>query len=251
MDAWERGLPQGATKLPEDDETTMAARKSSGEELANQFNEFWTTALGEPSQAARALLEEAAARDHGPSLYYLATAHLSGDEQLGLSRSATAFRDNLLAAASTGNAEALFCLADLNQFGGAGSSAELGELFPVNKDSAYKNYVAAAELGHADAACCAGAIRFHGAVTTADFRTAFEHYQKAADTGHPDAWRNVATMHAAGLGVPKCEATARQIMKVLPKIEADYAAKNEDYLANAANVTHFPADEAAVHHFRS
>ena len=58
-------------------------------------------------------------------------------------------------------------------------------------------------------------------------------------------------MHAAGLGVPKCEATARQIMKVLPKIEAEWARNHAEYQPDGRDVTHFPADEAAVHHFRS
>jgi TPR repeat protein len=40
-------------------------------------------------------------------------------------------------------------------------------------------------------------------------------YNLAAEQGSLEAWRNIASMHFLGDGVPKCETTAREIMRVI------------------------------------
>jgi len=49
----------------------------------------------------------------------------------------------------------------------------------------------------------------------------------AAEAGHPEAWRNLAAMHATGEGVRACRATADKILRALPQIEAAWAARDE------------------------
>ena len=49
----------------------------------------------------------------------------------------------------------------------------------------------------------------------------------AAEAGHPEAWRNLAAMHATGEGVRQCHETAEKILRVLPQIEAAWAARED------------------------
>ena len=46
-------------------------------------------------------------------------------------------------------------------------------------------------------------------------RLAFELYQRAAEGGSIEGWRNVAACYMTGEGVPRCEGTARHIMKTM------------------------------------
>jgi TPR repeat protein len=83
---------------------------------------------------------------------------------------------------------------------------------------------AASAAGQAEATLTLGALVYRGLVRHSGGvgdqgadpkRCALELYELAAEQGSLEAWRNVASMHFLGDGVPRCETTAREIMRVV------------------------------------
>ena len=85
--------------------------------------------------------------------------------------------------------------------------------------------IVASAAGQASASLTLGALTYQGLAPVLSGpneegsanpkRRAFELYSLAADQGSLEAWRNIASMHFLGDGVPRCENTAREIMRVV------------------------------------
>lgn len=69
-------------------------------------------------------------------------------------------------------------------------------------------YSSAADDGHADASYCLGVMQY----AMGNMQEAFRCYQTAAEGGNVLAWRNLASMHALGEGVPRSEQMAKNII---------------------------------------
>jgi TPR repeat protein len=100
----------------------------------------------------------------------------------------------------------------------AGDAGESGQ---GHLERAVELLRAASAAGHASATLTLGALVYQGLVQcdpaagSNPKRSAFELYNLAAEQGSLEAWRNIASMHFLGDGVPKCESTAREIMRVM------------------------------------
>ncbi|RLN88136.1 hypothetical protein BBJ28_00008106 [Nothophytophthora sp. Chile5] len=159
------------------------------------------------------LIEMATKKGHPGALFYLAQLYRSGDEAHNLAPSRAKFLKYLDKAMAAGDEDALFCMADIYFHGSDG--------FEQNHKQAHGFYMAAAEQGSADAYCCLGALYYNGIGVTRDFEKAFLYYQEAADRDSMEAWKNLAEMYTVGRGVPKNEATAKAIIEMLKKVEAE------------------------------
>ncbi|CAH0482211.1 unnamed protein product [Peronospora belbahrii] len=159
------------------------------------------------------LIEMAASKGHPSALFYLAQLYRSGDEDNGFAANHAKFLEHLDKAMKAGDADAYFCMADIYFHGSDG--------FNQDCEQARRFYMAAAEQGHADAYCCLGALYYNGIGVKQDYKQAFLYYQEAADRDSMMAWKNLAEMYTVGRGVPRNEATANAIIKMLKKVEAD------------------------------
>ncbi|GMF21549.1 unnamed protein product [Phytophthora fragariaefolia] len=159
------------------------------------------------------LIETAANKDHPGALFYLAQLYRSGDEANKFPANRDKFLETLDKAMQAGEADAFFCMADIYFHGSDG--------FAQDYEQARGFYMAAAEQGHADAFCCLGALYYNGIGVEQDFKKAFLYYQEAADRDSMEAWKNLAEMYTVGRGVPRNEATANAIIKMLKKAQAE------------------------------
>ena len=159
------------------------------------------------------LMRQAASQKHPAALYYLCTAYRSGLEDNGqqiIEPNNEQFRSFLSEAVLAGDADALFCTADLHMNGAEGVK--------YNEETAVEYLERASALGHTDALTTLGAMHYGGrGGLTMDKRRAFELYSQAADLGSREAWLNLASMHYNGDGVPKSEALAREILSYLQR----------------------------------
>lgn len=105
--------------------------------------------------------------------------------------------------------------------------------------AARARFSAAAELGHADAMVCAGAMCLRGEGGPADGAAALALYTRAAEgAGHSGAWENLAALHATGSpdgAVAPNLRLARYIRDhILPALEKARAEAQEAEAAAAA-----------------
>lgn len=156
---------------------------------------------------------------HAGAIYYAALLHRTGDEVLEIVKSQEAFHSLLERACEAGDANAFFCLGDMYFHGSEGVEQDEGR--------AFRCFLEASKLGHADAMCSLGAMYYIGigvGVEGPDHRLAFDWYQRAADKGgddggpHRQAWGNLASMYALGHGVPRSEETAKHILRFLDSV---------------------------------
>ncbi|KAG3015454.1 hypothetical protein JG687_00006470 [Phytophthora cactorum] len=159
------------------------------------------------------LIEMAASKGHPAALYYLAQLYRSGDEANDFAADHAKFLENLDKAMEAGDADAFFCMADIYFHGSDG--------FDQDYEQAHGFYMVAAEQGHADAFCCLGALYYNGIGVKQDFKKAFLYYQEAADRDSMESWKNLAEMYMVGRGVPRNEATANAIIKMLKKVQGE------------------------------
>ncbi|GMF30042.1 unnamed protein product [Phytophthora lilii] len=159
------------------------------------------------------LIEMAASKSHPGALFYLAQLYRSGDEANDFAADHDKFLEHLDKAMEAGEADAFFCMADIYFHGSDG--------FEQDYEQAHGFYMAAAEQGHADAFCCLGALYYNGIGVEQDYEKAFLYYQEAADRDSMEAWKNLAEMYTVGRGVPRNEATAKAIIKMLKKVQAE------------------------------
>ncbi|KAG1705117.1 hypothetical protein DVH05_004053 [Phytophthora capsici] len=164
-------------------------------------------------QSGLMLIEMAASKGHPAALYYLAQLYRSGDETNDFPADRAKFLENLDKAMEAGDADAFFCMADIYFHG--------SDEFDQDYEQARGFYMVAAEQGHADAFCCLGALYYNGIGVEQDFKKAFLYYQEAADRDSMEAWKNLAEMYTMGRGVPRNEATANAIIKMLKKVHAE------------------------------
>jgi TPR repeat protein len=119
------------------------------------------------------------------------------------------------AAQLNNSALALGALADLYRDGSASP--------PVAADpaTALQLYRLAGDAGLVEALVTAGAMTLRGVECDPDPREAFLLYERAAHAGSADAWRNLAALHAQGLGTPQSLEAAQHIARhILPALEA-------------------------------
>ena len=168
------------------------------------------TGISPDAERAFALLEAAVESGHVAAWHYWASLHREGDPWLGVARDPATTRAFLEAAAEAGDATSCFELAHDAKEGTGGSDVDLAR--------ALHWFERAGTMGHAEALCAAGAMRFHGlGCAQEDKAAAAELYKQAAERGHVGAWINLADMYAAGDGVPRDEALARDIQtRILP-----------------------------------
>ncbi|CAK4317821.1 unnamed protein product [Aphanomyces euteiches] len=156
--------------------------------------------------SGRILLEQAASQGHGGALYYLALLYRTGDEDMGISPDAAKCIKLLEQAIAADDDEALVCLGDMYREG-----------WPphVNVDvsRAHELYERAAKLGNAEALCTLGALAYANEL----YEVAFQYYQAAADRHSMAAWKNLADMYYAGVGVPQNKKTAESILAMLKR----------------------------------
>lgn len=157
------------------------------------------------------LVQQAAELGHAGALYYVALLHHNGHEALGISPCSPAeFRRHLNAAVDAGDSEALFLRGHAYYNGTDG--------YNKNFSKALDDFLAATDLGHADAAVSAGAILHqpHAGVTR-DQSKAFQLYQLAGELGSQDGWRNVVACYVTGEGVPQSLEMANYIAQTMLK----------------------------------
>ncbi|CAM9482949.1 unnamed protein product [Hapterophycus canaliculatus] len=146
------------------------------------------------------LFQRASEQGHAEATFYLAQAYRSGCPEMGLSKDLGLFGKLVQQAAAAGSADALFAL------GGAFFHGEDG--FAPDPRAAFRCYSSAADEGHADASYCLGVMQY----AMGNMEEAFRRYQTAAEGGNVLAWRNLASMHALGEGVPRSEQMAKNII---------------------------------------
>ena len=160
------------------------------------------------------LIKQAASLHHSGALYYLAIFYLNGNEELNIKPcTPKEFAERLDAAVSAGDAEALFL---------RGHSFYYGDTppYPIDYPRALQDFLAAAALGHADAAISAGAMfHQHHPGVQHDQRRAFLLYQQAGELGSKEGWRNVVACYVNGEGVPQSHETAKYIAETMLKEE--------------------------------
>lgn len=180
--------------------------------LSDEDEETHTATRNERLEMGLKLIEQAASLDHSGALYYLAIFFLNGNEELGIKPcSPKEFAERLDAAVTAGDPEALFL---------RGHSFYHGDTppYPIDYPRALKDFLTAAELGHADSAISAGAILHqpHPGVEQ-DQRRAFLLYQQAGELGSKEGWRNVVACYVSGEGVPQSHETAKYIADTMLK----------------------------------
>jgi TPR repeat protein len=180
----------------------------------DEDEEVNTESRNERRKMGLEFIERAASLHHPGALYYLCIFYLNGNEELGIPPcSPQEFAERLDAAVDAGDAEALFL---------RGHSFYCGDTppYPVDYPRALQDFLAAAELGHADAAISAGAILHqpHPGVKQ-DQRRAFLLYQQAGELGNKEGWRNVVACYVNGEGVPQSHETAKYIAETMLKKE--------------------------------
>ncbi|RHZ39800.1 hypothetical protein DYB31_004997, partial [Aphanomyces astaci] len=105
-------------------------------------------------------------------------------------------------------ADALVCMADMYREG-------LPPVVPVDVQAAHDLYERAAAMGHPEALCTLGALAYANRL----YEPAFQYYQAAADRHSMAAWKNLADMYYAGVGVPQNKKTAESILDMLRKMD--------------------------------
>ncbi|ETW00676.1 hypothetical protein, variant, partial [Aphanomyces invadans] len=158
--------------------------------------------------SSRMLIEQAAGQGHGGALYYLAQLHLNGDDSMGIPIHLETALKYLHLAVDQDEGDAMVCLADMYREGQP-------PLVSVNIPRAHKLYERAAALGHPEALCTLGALAYANRL----YEQAFQYYQAAADRHSMAAWKNLADMYYAGVGVPQNKKTAESILDMLRKME--------------------------------
>ncbi|RHY31155.1 hypothetical protein DYB32_003722 [Aphanomyces invadans] len=158
--------------------------------------------------SSRMLIEQAAGQGHGGALYYLAQLHLNGDDSMGIPIHLETALKYLHLAVDQDEGDAMVCLADIYREGQP-------PLVSVNVPRAHKLYERAAALGHPEALCTLGALAYANRL----YEQAFQYYQAAADRHSMAAWKNLADMYYAGVGVPQNKKTAESILDMLRKME--------------------------------
>ncbi|RHY66110.1 hypothetical protein DYB30_002593 [Aphanomyces astaci] len=158
--------------------------------------------------SSRMLLEQAATQGHGGALYYLAQLHLSGDEAMHVPVDLDKALTYLRLAVDEDEADALVCMADMYREG-------LPPVVPVDVQAAHDLYERAAAMGHPEALCTLGALAYANRL----YEPAFQYYQAAADRHSMAAWKNLADMYYAGVGVPQNKKTAESILDMLRKMD--------------------------------
>ncbi|ETV84586.1 hypothetical protein H257_03753 [Aphanomyces astaci] len=158
--------------------------------------------------SSRMLLEQAATQGHGGALYYLAQLHLSGAEAMHVPVDLDKALTYLRLAVDEDEADALVCMADMYREG-------LPPVVPVDVQAAHDLYERAAAMGHPEALCTLGALAYANRL----YEPAFQYYQAAADRHSMAAWKNLADMYYAGVGVPQNKKTAESILDMLRKMD--------------------------------
>jgi TPR repeat protein len=108
--------------------------------------------------------------------------------------------------------EALHMLADVYHDG--------TDTIGIDHVKSVRLYERACESGHACEACVsAGSMYFHGKGAPRDLDKAFALYRRGAKQGSLQGWRNIASMHMEGDGVPKDEALGKDILEYVRHAE--------------------------------
>lgn len=153
------------------------------------------------------LIRAAAENNHTGAIYYLSLLYRNGNQELGLEANVDLFRWYLDKASDNNDAEALFTRAHCRFHGEDGYAVDL-ELACIEFENA-------GFLNKVEGFVSAGAMYHHGHGVEQDKRKAFELYQLAGEGGSIEGWKNVAACYLFGEGVPKCENTARYIIKTI------------------------------------
>ncbi len=186
------------------------------------------------------LVQRAGEGGHGGALYYLALFHLNGEPVIGLDPcSEEEFMQHLDRAVDAGSVDAMFTRGHSYYHGTEG--------YPQNFQRALKDFLQAAEEGHADSAVSgeynilihlvigkavltnklyssystvAGAMLHAGIGVPKDQERAFELYQTAGELGSIEGWKNVVACYVTGEGVPQSLETAQYISDTMLKNES-------------------------------
>eukprot|EP00002_Diphylleia_rotans_P009219 TRINITY_DN1925_c0_g3_i2.p1 TRINITY_DN1925_c0_g3~~TRINITY_DN1925_c0_g3_i2.p1 ORF type:complete len:477 (-),score=117.11 TRINITY_DN1925_c0_g3_i2:1092-2522(-) len=149
-------------------------------------------------------LQGAAQQNHGPSIYYLSQLHATGEY---LSPNAKVMMSYLDKGARLSDVDCLSCLASI-YFEGAYGIAQ-------DHPKALQYFLEAGKMGNSTAMCSAAAMLMRGLGRERDAKLAFKLYQDAAMAGNIVGWQNLAHMYYHGIEVPKNEAMALHIKKVI------------------------------------
>ena len=193
--------------------------------ISTQSNAEGATKMESKPRAGLELIEKAADQGHCGALYYLAMLHLEGDSRLGIEPcSSETFVQLLNSACAAGSPDALFAR------GHAYYHGEYKEL-AQNYRLALDDFLAAAGVGHPDAAVSAGAMLHRGIEghIPQDQPRAFQLYQHAGELGSIEGWRNVVACYALGEGVKQSKETAQYIAKTMLNEEKDNDNGDDDY----------------------
>eukprot|EP00816_Leptocylindrus_hargravesii_P000586 CAMPEP_0196826704 /NCGR_PEP_ID=MMETSP1362-20130617/93765_1 /TAXON_ID=163516 /ORGANISM="Leptocylindrus danicus, Strain CCMP1856" /LENGTH=405 /DNA_ID=CAMNT_0042207291 /DNA_START=381 /DNA_END=1598 /DNA_ORIENTATION=- len=165
------------------------------------------------------LITLAGTMGHGEALHFLALLHRNGEKELGIQP----YTEEI----TTGDDERNRFMIYLEEAVLAESSDALNvrahcqlqgeDGYEKNAKLALQDFLAAAELDHADACVSAGAMlhQGYGGVVERDQERAFELYQKAGELGSIEGWRNVVACYATGQGVPENKQVAEYIAKTM------------------------------------
>lgn len=160
------------------------------------------------------LIQKASESGHTGADYYLSLIYLNGDEELNIENDLQKFQLYLNNACepssssnnNTPNPDALNLRANCHYFGSEG--------YPKSNSKALQDYKAAAQYGHGEAACSAGAMLFNSSLEDSK-QEAFEYYQLSAELGCQEGWRNVVRCYALGEGVQRNVDTAKYIANLM------------------------------------
>jgi TPR repeat protein len=153
------------------------------------------------------MISTAADNGHSGAMYYLSLLHRNGSRELGIEPNQRLFRYYLDQAADDNDGEALFMRAHCRAYGEDGYDLDL--------QLACTEFERAGTMNVMEGLVSAGAMYHNGNGVKQDKRRAFELYQLAGEGGSIEGWRNVAACYMIGDGVPKCENTAKYIIKTM------------------------------------
>lgn len=153
------------------------------------------------------MINTAAINGHTGAMYYLSLLHRNGNRELGIEPNLHLFRYFLDEAADVDDAESLFMRAHCRFYGEDGYDLDL----PL----ACVEFERAGTMGVMEGFVSAGAMYHHGKGVKQDKRRAFELYQLAGEGGNIEGWKNIAVCYMTGDGIPKCEKTAKYILKTM------------------------------------
>lgn len=153
------------------------------------------------------MIYTAANNGHTGAMYYLSLLHRNGSTELGIEPNQHLFRQFLDQAADGNDADALFMRAHCRFHGEDGYDLDL----PL----ACIEFERAGTMNNMEGFISAGAMYHHGQGVKQDKTRAFELYQLAGEGGSIEGWKNVAACYMMGDGVPKCENTAKYIIKTM------------------------------------